>query len=1323
VATSAVVGLLRVLLTMNTADFESSAKRAAGVADSFAKDMKKIGQQATQVGQALTRTLTVPLVALGAGAIKAASDFESSFAGVRKTVNATEPEFAALAKGLRNMAKEIPVNVNELNKVAESAGQLGVKKEDILQFTRTMADLGVTTNLTADEAATSTAQFQNIFGSAGKDVDRFGATLVALGNAGASTEKDIIEMGLRIAGAGNQVGLSQGQVMAFASSLSSVGINAEAGGSAISRTFLKINDAVMSGGPALDEFARVAGMTAEQFKTAFQTDAAGATTAFIAGLGRLKGEGENVNATLEGMVGKNIIIKDTLLRASGAGSLLTDNLKLQAQAWKDNAALTKEAEERYKTFESQVTMLWSQVRDLGITLGTALMPTFRDMITVIRPVIGMVADLATRFSALPQPVRTTAVAIGVLVASVGPVLWAFGSVTTAIGTVVGAFGKKGIAMAAITKAWPVLAAALTSSAAVALGTTGLVIALGVALWEVAKAFKGLYEAWASGSGMWAFLSARDEDNFVRRWLGLSDGVKKAAEASQGAVGGFDAAADAAKQLKDRLSGADLARDVSALSVALQDLTAAGELTGPALDRIKQEAKLLKDRGAELSPELHKLVDSIRPIKPAATEAAGGVDKLKEAMADLGGGAAVASAQEAERALTAIGGPLKVLPSQLDQLKKKFEEGAAGARALGNVKLAEHFEALSKRVEPMAAFQAKWNVKIGEYVLESAKAATATELVDAQIQELGNTVTRVGPILESTMTNAMKGLGGAAAGTNLTFPAFKAPVVAQTPGKLLADGVVGSFSERIKTQLGPAILSAFQGGGSVGKTIGGFFGNELGSWAGKVAGPVLGKVFGQGVGGSLGAMFGPVGTMVGGFLGEKIGSIAGSLFGKVFGGASKEVLKARTDVAAFQSKLNEGLSATQRQEAGTEQWRMTVVRVRDAYLATGRSAADAEAIVKQLWDTQRPERAAAAMQTINDVLEEQGQLLEANKGQASQLFDDIMAAGSTGIPAAYRPAIDQLIALGLLTDEQAAKLRGLKDATGPSIAAMESALKVINGRVESLGPAFAQAKITEKAMEYANAIQTMIDGGGDVGGILFDAKEELGALVAEAIKSGKTLPANLKPWIDDLVKSGNLIDASGNKITDVSNLKWGEEIKTEAQIAKEGWDRIILAIETLVAKISGPLEQSIDRVTRDRRVTVDVDYRERRGESNDSQPEGDRTGFATGTKHRIGSYFANFGAGTRTMLHGVEAVLRPQDALPFATSVLSQNAAMPGASESTTTNSLNILPVIMGGNKSPREIGHEAVQHLASSGLPMNEAGVTTAFEQVIENYMRTYARA
>ena len=554
--------------------------------------------------------------------------------------------------------------------------------------------------------------------------------------------------------------------------------------------------------------------------------------------------------------------------------------------------------------------------------------------------------------------------------------------------------------------------------------------------------------------------------------------------------------------------------------------------------------------------------------------------------------------------------------------------------------------------------------------------------------------------------------------------------------------VDRFAEVVRTRLAPAILAAFQGGGNVGKSIGGLIGGELlgpESGLNKMISGGLSKLLGAGAGKILGSFLPGVGTLIGGFLGDKLGGALGHLFG----GVSPAVQKARDDVKAFQAELAKTLTATQKNEAGNEQWKMTLIRVRDAYLATGRSAADAEAIVKQLWDTSRPQQAAAAMQTITDVLKEQADQLEINKGKAQTLFDEIMQAGSEGIPAAYRPAIDQLIALGLLTDEQAEKLRGLGDSGAVNIDKMKAALDVFHGRVESLGPAFKQAEINKTATEYINAIETMTKGGGDLGMILEDSKEELSALVEDALKSGKTLPANMQPWIDQLFRQGDLIDKNGKKITDLSGLKYGDAIKTEGQKAQDTWDKILSAIQALVDKITGPLTKSIENLP-DGHVKINVDSSEldRVGRGEYRSGERDRgTGFATGTMGVLGSWFGNFKSGTRAMLHGLEAVVPQRDAVPFSLSVLSHLvpklpspsafasdmlAGITGGDTTTTTTNAtqvynNFLPFAVSQN--PRDVAKQMTKHLVESGLPLDENGITSAFERVVENYLLTYGTA
>jgi TP901 family phage tail tape measure protein len=231
-------------------------------------------------------------------AVKAAMDWESAWAGVRKTVNGSDAELAKLEKGLRGLAQTLPATHEEIAAVAEAAGQLGVQTGNIVDFTRTMVNLGETTNLSADQAATSLAQFMNVMGTAPKDVDRLGATLVALGNAGASTEADIVNMASYITGSAKLIGASDSDVLALANAMTSMGINAERGGGVMTRVMQDVYSAVQSGGDKLDAFAKVAGTSSADFAKAFREDPIRAIDSFIKGLDTVEKSGGNVVSTL-----------------------------------------------------------------------------------------------------------------------------------------------------------------------------------------------------------------------------------------------------------------------------------------------------------------------------------------------------------------------------------------------------------------------------------------------------------------------------------------------------------------------------------------------------------------------------------------------------------------------------------------------------------------------------------------------------------------------------------------------------------------------------------------------------------------------------------------------------------------------------------------------------------------------------------------------------------------------------------------------------------------------------------------------------------------
>lgn len=429
----------------------------------------KISETTGKVGSTLTKTITAPLVA-GAGVVtKFAADFDTAMVGVSKTTDLTDKEFQEMSNSIRGMAKEMPATAVEIAGVAEAAGQLGIKKENLLSFSKTMIDLGETTNLTADEAATAFAKFANITQMPQDKFDALGSTVVDLGNNMATTEKDIVAMGTRLAGTGSQVGLTEAQIMGLAAAMSSVGIEAEAGGSAMSTTLKKINTEVLSGGQKLQGYAQIAGMSAGQFAEAWKTRPTEALTSFIQGLKKIQESGGDVNSALKELGITGIRETDTLTRLAGAGDLLGGAFDIATNAFNKNTALAAEAEKRYQSFGAKMDKFKNRLIDAGITIGTVLMP-------YVEKLVDGIGNLANKISNADPRIVKIGVTIAALAAAIGPVLLIISKLALVIGTVSGALAVMGGATAGATPVMLGLAKVFTVIQIAFKGLLGLIMA-------------------------------------------------------------------------------------------------------------------------------------------------------------------------------------------------------------------------------------------------------------------------------------------------------------------------------------------------------------------------------------------------------------------------------------------------------------------------------------------------------------------------------------------------------------------------------------------------------------------------------------------------------------------------------------------------------------------------------------------------------------------------------------------------------------------------------------------------------------------------------
>ncbi|MEC0242763.1 phage tail tape measure protein [Paenibacillus dokdonensis] len=437
--------------TTSELDKQTSAwNKAATALDAAAKKLEAVGQKMSQAGQSLTLMATVPLAAAGTAATKSSIDFETSWAGVTKTVNATTAELEGFKQEVRDMAKEMPATASEIASVTEAAGQLGIKNNALMGFTKTMTDLGVATNMSSEQAATSLARLANITQMPQQNFDKLGSTIVALGNNLATTESEITEMALRLAGAGHQIGLSEAQILSFAGSLSSVGIEAEAGGSAFSRVMIDMASAVMTNSKKLETFAAVAGMSAKQFKENWNKDASGVLITFIEGLGRMSKAGENTFGVLDRLGLSEIRVRDSLLRASGAGDLFRESLDLGTKAWADNSALAKEANTRYETTASKLKILGNRITDAAITLGDALVPALMAALDALEPLFKSIEEGSKWFASLDASSQTTIISILAMVAAAGPLLLITGKLVTSIAALIPVVKALGAALMFLT---------------------------------------------------------------------------------------------------------------------------------------------------------------------------------------------------------------------------------------------------------------------------------------------------------------------------------------------------------------------------------------------------------------------------------------------------------------------------------------------------------------------------------------------------------------------------------------------------------------------------------------------------------------------------------------------------------------------------------------------------------------------------------------------------------------------------------------------------------------------------------------------------------
>ena len=421
-------------------------KRLADKAARAGNRIRNAGAMIREAGTQMTFAIGAPLAAAIGFTIKKFADLELAMAGVQKTVGGTDETIEKLKDEFIDMSNKMPTAATELARIGQVAGQLGIEAQNIGTFTDTIAKMAAATDLSTESAAFSLARISNIMGTPQSAAENLASAMVDLGNNFAATEPEIAAFALRIAGAGRVVGLSEGDVLGFSAALASVGVRAQAGGTAISKAFVKIANEVSKGGARVAQFAEIAGMSTEEFARLFKEDAAGALQQFILGLGNASEAGVNVFQVLEDLGLQEIRTRDAMLRLSLSGDLLASAIDRGNVSFKEGTALNKEYAIFLDTTSSRLKILWQQFENAAAIIGKAFEPVITGVLKSLSGFALRMQEWGRALKEMDPALKRTIALVSGFVIALGPALIILGSLTQLFGFAALGVVKFGVAM-------------------------------------------------------------------------------------------------------------------------------------------------------------------------------------------------------------------------------------------------------------------------------------------------------------------------------------------------------------------------------------------------------------------------------------------------------------------------------------------------------------------------------------------------------------------------------------------------------------------------------------------------------------------------------------------------------------------------------------------------------------------------------------------------------------------------------------------------------------------------------------------------------------
>ena len=400
----------------------------------------QMAQSIRTAGYGLYSTVTPAIMMAGRAIVRSAEEVDSSYRNMRKTVNGTEEDFEHLLNSAIEMSRTRITSASQILEIEAMGGQLGIAVENLEAFATTVSNLDIATNMEADDISEQLGKMASVMDIDVSEYDKFGDALVRLGNNMPVLEGDIMNLTMRYMGMGKVVGMQSYEMLGWAAAASATGQKAEAAGSSMQRFISNMESAVNGAEDDLYMWAQVAGMSSEEFKHAFETNASGAMYSFIKGLGEMQRNGESVNQMLKKLGINNVRDKQLLeglanqmANGTDEANLLKEALDMSSEAYHGMSSVmqdgsieeagdaAREAARKSEGFSGTLGILKNNAIAAALELGDGLVP-------IMQTATEGFQSFTEWLASIPDETKTAISSFALFAASLGPMMVGFGAV-------------------------------------------------------------------------------------------------------------------------------------------------------------------------------------------------------------------------------------------------------------------------------------------------------------------------------------------------------------------------------------------------------------------------------------------------------------------------------------------------------------------------------------------------------------------------------------------------------------------------------------------------------------------------------------------------------------------------------------------------------------------------------------------------------------------------------------------------------------------------------------------------------------------------------